>query len=434
MVLIRQHRPIFFAMGAPLWKAALLLCAALSLAGCAARNPPGFPPGMEALDVPPYLVGPHQALRDDGERNWVLHLNTMAVAAMRAGDGALARRLLDESILHINNVFGMDPGARRARSLWFAEDAKLFKGDPHERSMTFFYRGVLYMQDGDWDNARASFRAANFQDQFAEEEQFRSDWTIFDYLIAACEVRMGQAYFAREAFERGLRNYRELGGAYDALGVGGFPVMVEALRPVTREDNLLVIVQSGTHPRKVPTGRHGEFLGYRRGNAPTPSASVRVGDDAWRPAVFTDSVYFQATTRGGRYFDRIAGRKVIFKEGAKMASVATGIAGYTFLLAGKNEEAAIIGFALLGLALTFDLVNALIQPRADTRTWTGIPDAVGVYTESLPAGIHDISVRHAGGRTAGGEVHLPPPGAGLTVVLHFPGNDSSLLGTVQDAP
>lgn len=427
MVLLLETLHSALSGGGVLRRLSLLLAGLLLLAGCAARNPPGLPPGVQGLDVPPYLVETHQALRNDGERNWVLHLNTMAVAAMRAGDRELAARLLDESILYINDVFGMDPAARRARSLWFAEDAKLFKGDPYERSMTFFYRGILYMQDGDWDNARAAFRAANFQDQFAEEEQFRSDWTIFDYLIAACEIQMGQAFFAREAFERGLRNYKELPDAYGALGVGEFPARPDALRPVTREDNLLVIVQTGRHPRKVPSGRYGQYLTYRRGPSPHPSASIRTNDGGWESAVFTDSVYFQATTRGGRYFDRVAGRKVLFKEGAQTASVVTGIAGYTFLLAGRNDEAAIIGFVLLGLAVTFDILNTLIQPEADTRTWTGVPDALGVYPASLPAGRHALSVRHAGGRMAGTDVSLPPPGAGLTVVLHFPGNDSSLL-------
>lgn len=405
-----------------------LLILFLLLASCSAKTPPAFPPGLQTYQFPDYLAGHAAALHADGERNWVLHLNEMAVVAMRHGDRQEAKTYLDEAILQISDVFGNDPAAARARRLWFAEDAKLFKGDPYERSMTYFYRGILYMQDGDWGNARAAFRAANFQDQFVEEEQFRSDWTIFDYLIAACEVQMGEGLTARETWRLGELNYRQTMETYPQAGIRNFPFDPGGLRPVGRQDNLLVIVQTGGHPVKVPTGAYGHMLSYRRGNAPNVTyANVRVNGGSWESAVFTDSVFFQATTRGGRYFDHIAGRKVFFRETAHFASAAAAIGGYGALFMGANDDTRLIGLALIGLAIILDLTAQAIQPAADIRTWTGIPDSLGVYPASVDGGIREVAVRHSGGRLARAQVPVPPPGGGLSVVLHFPSLNSTLL-------
>ncbi|HMZ52512.1 MAG TPA: hypothetical protein PK988_09620, partial [Candidatus Sumerlaeota bacterium] len=179
------------------WAASFALVSALvlALAGCH-RNRPGIPEGMEGINYPPALAPLGTKLMAEGQRNWVLNLNEIAVAAIKMNEREIAKRALDESLLEINAVFGETPEARKARNVFFNEDVKLFKGDPYERSMAFFYRGVLYMQDEDWENARACFRSANLQDSFAEEEQNRADWVIFDYLISVCEMQMGREFYA----------------------------------------------------------------------------------------------------------------------------------------------------------------------------------------------------------------------------------------------
>src|SRR5690606_38369046 len=98
---------------------------------------------------------------------------------------------------------------------------KIFKGDPYERSMTYFYRGVLYMQDREWDNARACFRSAIIMDAFAEDEQYRGDWALFDYLIGVCEVQLRRATQAREAFALASANYRGFRDIYPTLSPRG---------------------------------------------------------------------------------------------------------------------------------------------------------------------------------------------------------------------
>ena len=59
---------------------------------------------------------------------------------------------------------------------------KTFIGEPYERSMAYFYRGVIYWMDGELDNARACFKSAEFEDSDAENEEYTGDWVLPDYL------------------------------------------------------------------------------------------------------------------------------------------------------------------------------------------------------------------------------------------------------------
>ena len=54
--------------------------------------------------------------------------------------------------------------AARARGLFAAERTKPFIGEPYERVMAYYYRGILYWRDGQPDNARACFRSGQVID------------------------------------------------------------------------------------------------------------------------------------------------------------------------------------------------------------------------------------------------------------------------------
>ncbi|MEO8377854.1 MAG: hypothetical protein ABI579_09310, partial [Candidatus Sumerlaeota bacterium] len=311
----------------------LMMVAAVMLTGCH-RNRPGIPDGMEGINYPPALAPLGAKLMAEGHRNWVLNLNEIAVAAMKLDEREIAKRSLDESILEINAVFGETPEAAKARNIFFDEDAKLFKGDPYERSMTFLYRGILYMQDEDWENARACFRSANLQDTFAEEEQNRTDWVIFDYLISVCEMQMGREFYAEESFDRAMETFTHRPGISNAptpISYGASPAPPSAtgrpnpgvaqvqpmppsppkappayvktntaaapdFRLISPETNLLVIAGAGEAPQKLRAGDYGQFIGYQRGIFKGDPV-VQINNVA-RPATELDSVYYQATTRG----------------------------------------------------------------------------------------------------------------------------------------
>ncbi len=380
---------------------------------------------MANRTVTPPLVPYMTKLEAEGERNWVLNLDELSVAAMRARSSEIAERALDEATLLINQIFGSGPDTRAARSIFFSENAKIFKGDPYERSMAFFYRGVLYMQEGDWQNARAMFRSAVLQDAFAEEEQNRADWVIFDYLIAVCEAQLGRDFYAEQSYQRAMEQYDAMVNNYREFAGQRLPT--DAARPPLprREDNLLVIVQSGAGPQKIHAGLYGEFAAFERRSSNIAAPAVRVGDEPV-PATMTDSVYYQSATRGGREFDRIQGRKVIFKSVTGAIGEVGVYTGAIVLAHSDHHEEAMAGAMIMAAGLLVTVVSGLARPDADIRHWRSLPDALGVAVGSSAAGARRVSVR-LNGTTTSATVDLPPSGHGMAVVLAFDGPDPMLL-------
>lgn len=352
-------------------------------------------------------------LQKGGERNWVLHLNELAVDAMKNGDRELAERALDESILNINAVFGATEASRRARNVFFNEDSKLFKGDPYERSMAFFYRGILYMQERDWGNARAMFRSSVLQDAFAEENQFKADWVIFDYLIAVCEYQLGRDFYAEEALGRAREALTQPRGddsrELDAADLAFDP-----------ESNLLVIFQQGLGPKKIRIGRYGQTLSYRASASPPPRGRVQACGERIS-AQFVDSLSFQATTRGGRAFDGIQNRKVIFKDVTGIIGSGSTWAGI-FTLAGADQSGDVVaGVVMLGAGILLSAVSESTATKADVRMWRGLPEYLGFAYGRLCEGQRGAEVV-AGKSRIPVDFHRPDQ---LNVILLF--RDGSFL-------
>src|SRR5436190_1942784 len=104
------------------------------------------------------------------------------LAHLRKGEFADAKRLLDGAITTISGVRVNDKTAKQARGYFHRESKKTFLGEPYERVMAYYYRGILYWMDGEPDNARACFRSAQLEDSDAEQHTFASDYVLLDYL------------------------------------------------------------------------------------------------------------------------------------------------------------------------------------------------------------------------------------------------------------
>ncbi|MEQ8820627.1 MAG: tetratricopeptide repeat protein [Sumerlaeia bacterium] len=410
----------------------MALCLVLA-AGCAVPLQQGPPPAFRGMSYPAQDAGVHQwrqKLEVEGERNWVLNLNELAVAAMRAGDRELAKTALDEAIVLIEAIWADTPQARRARSLFFAEKSKVFKGDPHERAMVFYYRGVLYMQDGEWDNARACFRSAILQDAFAEEYQQRGDWAIFDWLIGVCEVQLGNPDAAADAFARAQRAFSTFPERYRNLALfhstefsaQRVPPKGTVLKPLAPEDNLLVLVQLGKAPRKMAAGRYGEYLTYKPGYGAWNQPVVKVGGKAVGRPLVTDSVLYQAITRGGRELDALLGRKAVFKGSTEEFAAVSMVAGAGLLdegLSHNNDDQAVAGAAILAAGFLSQAISEGVRPEADTRAWSTLPDGLGLFFGRLQPGAQTVAVDYGEGRAAE-TLRIPVPGRELRVLLAFP--------------
>ena len=355
-------------------KSALPLIAALVLlaAGCASTKKPAPPPltGNPIVDGRNYIAyGP--------SKDRVLWQYRVGLAALRRGDYEEAKRQFDEAITRIGGIYTSDADAKKARSFFHAEAKKTFIGEPYERVMAYFYRGMLYWMDGEADNARACFRSAQLQDADAETHEYAADYVLLDYLDGLATVKLGGE--AEDELKRAVNNAR-----------GSKPP------PYYKKANVLVFIEFGKGPAKYATGAHAEQLRFREQPSVTRSVNLRLGEQQFALVPY-DDLQWQATTRGGRVMDHILANKAVFKDatgGAAMAAAATSVG----LAHHRQGEAALIAG---GVAVIAGILSATTTPEADVRAWDSLPRYLSFAALELPAGQHSIAVdfREAGGRT-----------------------------------
>src|ERR1043166_6151894 len=162
----------------------ILLAVSLGLTGCATRYVPGKP-----LTGDPYIDG-ENAIQYGPAKDKVLWQYRTAAVAMRRGQFAEAKRLLEDALTRIANTLGKDPSARKSRSYFSPEAKKTFIGEPYERVMAYYYRGILYWMDGEPDNARACFRSAALEDSDTVDKKYSSDYVLLDYLDGVASLKL----------------------------------------------------------------------------------------------------------------------------------------------------------------------------------------------------------------------------------------------------
>ena len=143
--------------------AALSGAIVLAAAHAAQAAAPPIPPPV------PYDAGPEvfaARLATDPAGNRVLNQMEVGARAFWRADYPAAKPALDDAILRIDSVFSDNANAAKARKLWYDEGSKDFKGEPYERAMAFLYRGLIYLRDADYENARAAFRRGLMQDAY----------------------------------------------------------------------------------------------------------------------------------------------------------------------------------------------------------------------------------------------------------------------------
>jgi len=219
------------------------------------------------------------------------------------------------------------------------------------------------LRAGDFDNARAAFDNGFLQDAFAEEQQHRSDFALLAFLAGWAATMSGSYSLAEERYAELL-----------------------TLRPDFKipdaGDNTLIVIETGKSPRKLADGVGHSELVYRRGKKfKEKGVSVNLG--GMRTAYVMEDIYMQAATRGGRLVDRINEGKVQFRKkqtrsGSLLTESASAIQSAEAYgdIGGLGDIAA--GVSLLGTLQLFAAQNA--KPRADTRYWDGLPEAVHILT------------------------------------------------------
>jgi len=148
---------------------------------------------------------------------------------------------------------------------------------------------------------------------------------------------------------------------------------------IADDDDTLLLVETGTAPRKLGDGLDHSYFVYRRGKG-FKENRVRIGMGESNLALFPiGDVFYQASTRGGRQIDGILKGKAKFRQTGSAISGA--LASGSTTLSNMGASGALAG-AGAGLAAVTAIVAFKAKPKADTRAWSSLPDTVHVLTLS----------------------------------------------------
>lgn len=348
----------------------------LLFSGCAT------PPTPNITLTGDILVDGPRMIAEGPPRDKVLWQYRTAAAAMRQGKFEVAKPLLDDALLTLQGIYGKDAEARKSRSYFSKEARKTFIGEPYERAMAYFYRGVIYWRDGEPDNARACFRSAEFEDSDAANKEFAGDWVLPDYLDGLATVKL--AGDGSDALKRAKANAKNI-----------------SLPDYNPNANVLFIVEFGPGPLKYATGQYNEELRLTARQSPVVAARIK-GSGINLSVAPTDDLNFQATTRGGRVMDHVLANKAVFKSATDTAGNAAIITGGILAATqqGQHNAGDEIGLGLVLAGLASKLISSATTPHADIRTWDNLPQYISFATASLPVGTHTVTVEFeaAGGR------------------------------------
>ncbi len=338
-------------------------------------TPKPVPPQLQAAAAafaagaePPALRPLFERLYIEGERNATLNLQRIGLAALALGKLDVAEKALDGAAFRIDLIYADNPEAQKAKSLWTAEKVKDYKGEPYERAMAFFYRGLAYAARGDFQNARAMFKQADYQDTVAEAEAFQGDFGLMPYMAGWASYCDGNSNMAKDFLQmaiKGDKNYAEL----------------------SVEQPLLVLYETGRAPFKYGAGRSGEALKWQP--HPMPAQKVVSACAGESNTCFVEKfvvgadIGFQATTRGGRAFDAILGGKADFKEGAenisKVGMTVGAVGADAAMMTGNRDMAGIAAIGMLA-GLVAQGVADSTQTQADIREWEQLPGIIWIGT------------------------------------------------------
>ncbi len=377
---VRPQRPVIHV------QLIAVVSAALAVTGCATLDAgkqksgtlrdvlsqvEGTPSENGVPSVPTPLVRYIEADDKDGKRNRVLNDMQAGMAAFEFGAVGHARAALQDAYVQIETIYADNDAAKAARSTFAPEESKDFKGEPYERAMVGYYLGMSDMMVADFENARASFRWGEFQDTMSASESYQSDMSLLAFLAGWSHQCQGAVSGAAEYYARS-QTYRS------------------GLAAPKSDANLLLIAEIGSAPVKYRTGKYGEELRYKQGEATDARAVTFEVAGKSLDGVLAEDLYFQATTLGGRAVDKILAGKASFKQGAETTAAVAGAVTAASLdvamisqLQGDQDMANLAG-GLAGAGLLVNMFSsfaaAKAKPAADIRAWDTLPERFLVAT------------------------------------------------------
>lgn len=315
----------------------------------------------------------------EGERNATLNVQRIGLAALHLGELELAGKMFEVATNRIEMIYADNPEAQKAKSLWTAEKVKDFKGEPYERAMAHYYRGLVFAAKGDFQNARAMFKQAEYQDTVAESEAYASDFSLMPYMAGWVSFCDGNTALANDYLKQATKGDTN----FSSLAV---------------DKPLLVLFETGRAPKKIGAGEHKEALQFESYNdSVTRPANACETSNSCDITNFVQGadIGFQATTRGGRPFDAILNGKAAFKSGAEtVANVGhtVGLVGMNLAAQTGNSDSAALGLLGMFAGIAAKEVAKATATQADIREWEQLPNNVWLGTGNKPSLVDSLSI------------------------------------------
>jgi hypothetical protein len=348
----------------------ILLLPVIFFAGC--ETAPTHPPVPITGDP---VVDGNAQLAVAPAKDRALWEYRVAASALRRGMFDEAKAKLDDALaLAAANYGNVNSEAAKSRRMFRNESDKPFIGEPYERVMASYYRGLLYWRDGEPDNARALFRSGQLLDSDTQDKTYAGDYVLLDYLDGLVSAKLGGD--GADALARARANAKKQGHA--------------APPDYNLKTNVMVFAEYGHGPRKYSGGEYGELLKFYTEQSKIRSARLEVdGNRVALPPY--DDINFQATTRGGRLMDHVLGNKAVFKQSTDtVGNVALVGAVAAANHGGRDADRAAIGLAAVGLISKF--ASAATTPQADIRSWENLPQYLSFTALQLTPGDHSATL------------------------------------------
>lgn len=358
----------------------LLMCLlALTITGC--ESPPRENQAHDAADA--YFAYDFHAARERLRRSaYTVNDEQTLLNTMRLGLAALADGDHDEAERTLGHAFELLSTAglnedRTTRSVMWHEGVKIWKGEPFEQALAYYYVAALYATMNDWENARAAaanslFRLTDFgADQNAEalarREAERPGFLDDGYTATDTDFALGFIMQAIASERSGVPGGDALLQA--ALDIDPrLDTLVETLRDGTYDTLLLVDVGKG--PEKVAFGPDQALVGFEPFQREPDRLEVAIDDTPATTAVAACDLNTMAIDHRWNNLEHVRQAKSAIGHALMAAGTVVAASGD----AHHDDEKLLVGLGmLLGGALARE--NA----RGDTR-----------HLEYLPASIHIV--------------------------------------------
>ena len=358
-----------------------------------------------------------------------LYYNEMALCYIAEGDYDSAKKKL----LDVNQFFDFyntEKREKEALSVFGKESEKIYNGDPYERAVNWFLLALIFLEDGENDNALAACKSGLLADSDARNNTYESNFTMLYLLEAKIYKMRGQEELARQVYEKAKESYiyshplvRDLySERMDNIAIQKLSdkekkklkitktneqfeldnswliekikiqsreidVVKELGRLLTGEFNTLIISPVGKGPTKNRRGEDANYVFFETNDVKYQPAEIFLDDQSVTEKAFTKvaDVNYHATTRGGRQMDAILEGKAVSRK--------TTIGVGQFVTELGNNVGGYVGLALVLTGVVAQGVGGSMTPDADTRCWQQLPASYYVHALDIPPGEHKIIFR-----------------------------------------